>query len=217
MFGIEFDENFSIFELEPFIFNNGLPLSDDDLGVGEWNDNGLNHLFKVPTLRNISLTAPYMHDGSIQSLAEVVEFYSSKTEANEWSIFIQDGGYGFNNNEKLALLAFLNTLTDETFINDVKFSDPFKITETVDPGPEPEFGNLVVKPNPMGDFAIIEFTTKADIETELTIVNNVGQEILKDIILGNTYELNKANFDSGIYYLTFKQEGKSKMQKLIVQ
>jgi len=218
------EDDLDLFELFPFIFNNGLPQSEDDLGVGEWNDgeengwteSGFDYLFKVPTLRNVELTGPYMHDGSIETLEDVVEFYSSETETNEWSFFTFEGGFNFSEDEKSALVAFLKTLTDHEFIADVKFSDPFNITAI--PGEDDiAFAKLVIKPNPMGEFSIVEFSGNSDSETQLSIVNNIGQEIINETIIGTSYQLNKANFSTGIYYLNFKRGDDTHVQKLIVQ
>jgi cytochrome c peroxidase len=91
--------------------------------------------FKAPTLRNIALTAPYMHDGSIATLEEVIDHYrvgGRTIHAGEYagvgsknpfkSHFIS--GFEITPTEKQDLLAFLRSLTDETFINNPAFSDP---------------------------------------------------------------------------------------------
>ena len=220
---IQGNDIFSFFALEPqdlldmnpFVFTNGLPVLDgeDDLGAGSWAE-GYDRLFKIPTLRNIEVTGPYMHDGRFETLEEVVKFYSEEVEMNEWQLLLPEGGWGFLQEEQDALVAFLKTLTDETFLTDVKFSDPFDITNTVE---EETFDRLVIKPNPMGDFSIIELDSAPNSKTQLSIINNQGQEILSDVIKGNTYQLNKANFGSGIYFLNFRQGNKSSTHKLIVQ
>ena len=85
--------------------------------------------FKAPTLRNIALTAPYMHDGSIATLEEAIEHYQvggraiAKGENPYKSGFIK--GFQLTESEKQDLLAFLRSLTDEEFINNPEFSDPF--------------------------------------------------------------------------------------------
>jgi len=216
LFGLPEEEDIELFEWVPFIFNNGLPITEDDHGVGEWFGPEMNNLYKMPTLRNVELTGPYMHDGSIETLEEVIEFYSSDTEQNEWTFFTFEGGFGFTEEEKDGLLAFLKTLTDHEFIADEKFSDPFGISDLAN-GEDETFNKLVVKPNPMGDFSIIEFSGDSDSKTELKVVNQVGQEIINEIIIGTSYQLNKANFSSGIYYLNFKRGESTKTQKLIVQ
>lgn len=120
-----------------FIRNNGLenPYTDQGLGAvtGQQQDNGR---FKVPSLRNIELTAPYMHDGRFATLEEVVEFYNSEVvdHPNLAAQLREPGGppvpsgplrLNLSNAEKAALVAFMETLTDTSIITDPKFSDPF--------------------------------------------------------------------------------------------
>ena len=89
--------------------------------------------FKIPTLRNIALTGPYMHDGRFNSLREVINHYSEGIQFHEQldeKFKHHDGtvkGLKFNEVEKIALEAFLRTLSDEEYIKEVKFSDPFKL------------------------------------------------------------------------------------------
>lgn len=114
---------------------NGLDEEYADGGQGDINGNLDDHgRFKVPSLRNVALTAPYMHDGRFSTLEEVIEFYDSGVQAHP---FLDDrltpdltpGGTPYELNlsqeQKDALLAFLHTLTDHPLINDVKFSNPF--------------------------------------------------------------------------------------------
>lgn len=112
--------------------NNGLDLASADKGVGSItgspSDEGM---FKVPLLRNIALTAPYMHDGRFATLEEVVEHYNSGIQAHpNLSPELRPGGsvmrLNLNDSEKQALVAFLKTLTDEEMIADTRFSNPFK-------------------------------------------------------------------------------------------
>lgn len=104
--------------------NIGLDLSTVDEGRGDGN-------FRIPTLRNISMTAPYMHDGRFGSLEDVVEHYNSGVNAHpalDDKFKNSDGSprrLGLTSIEKEALVAFLHTLTDESFMEDEKFSDPF--------------------------------------------------------------------------------------------
>ncbi|HRH40207.1 MAG TPA: di-heme enzyme [Pyrinomonadaceae bacterium] len=93
--------------------------------------------FKVPTLRNIELTAPYMHDGSIATLEEVIDHYKAagrtisegkyagKGSENPYkSSFVN--GFRLMPDEKQDLIAFLKSLTDTEFINNPKFSNPWE-------------------------------------------------------------------------------------------
>ncbi|MCH7990605.1 MAG: cytochrome-c peroxidase [Planctomycetes bacterium] len=89
--------------------------------------------FKTPSLRNIALTAPYMHDGRFGTLEQVVEHYSSEVHPHknvglaleEMTPGKSTFGFQFSKTEKAALVAFLKTLTDKQFVSDPRFSDPF--------------------------------------------------------------------------------------------
>lgn len=113
------------------ITNNGLDsvFADRGLGgiTGKLHEMGL---FKTPTLRNIELTAPYMHDGRFQTLEEVINHYSDNVKFNSPNI---DPNFGTHNNtnlhltvqQKADLLAFLKTMTDTTFLHNQAFASPF--------------------------------------------------------------------------------------------
>lgn len=113
--------------------NNGLDLVLTDLGVGGVNGNPANNgQFKVNSIRNIELTAPYMHDGRFTTLEQVVEHYSTgiKATPNLSPQLRNPNGTPRNLNlsaaDKAALVAFMKTLTDATIATDVKYSNPFK-------------------------------------------------------------------------------------------
>ena len=113
--------------------NNGLNAQNTDLGLGGVTGNPRdNGKFKVNSLRNIELTAPYMHDGRFETLQDVIGFYDRGIQNNpnlDQRLRTNNGNVrrmNLNPQERDALVAFLRTLTDETFINDVKFSNPFQ-------------------------------------------------------------------------------------------
>ncbi|MDB4442885.1 c-type cytochrome [Saprospiraceae bacterium] len=113
-------------------FNNGLDsvgsLKDFiDLGLGgvtqDTFDNGK---FRAPTLRNIALTAPYMHDGRFETLEEVVDFYNeSPNHNNAANIDVNIRPLGLTSEQKQDLVNFLHTLTDTTFTTKPAFQSPF--------------------------------------------------------------------------------------------
>ncbi len=114
--------------------NNSGPKGTANIGLDlVYKDNGLfEGQFKIPTLRNIALTSPYMHDGRFKTLEEVLNHYSHgiKMHPNLDPKFIDNNQaikLQMTNFEKEAIIAFLNTLTDYSLINNIKFSDPFKI------------------------------------------------------------------------------------------
>jgi cytochrome c peroxidase len=88
--------------------------------------------FKVPSLKNIAVTQPYMHDGRFTSLEQVVEHYNSgiKNHINLSPTLRDRNGNPIRLNmtqaQKTDLVAFLNTLTDTQMLTDEKFSNPFK-------------------------------------------------------------------------------------------
>lgn len=107
--------------------NNGLDSLVEGTGLGAITGNPLHMgLFKTPSLRNLSFTAPYMHDGRFQTLEQVVEFYNSGTKDSKTTDeFIRkhfkDGGLNLTQADKEDLVAFLRTLDDYEFITDPKF------------------------------------------------------------------------------------------------
>ncbi len=127
----------------PF-FNNGLYNVD---GEGSYPavDQGLydltldpadRGLFRPPTLRNIALTDPYMHDGSIETLREVVDHYARGGRLLESGPNAGDGrlsplksglvrSFQATDQEKDDLVSFLESLTDQTFLQNPKLSNPF--------------------------------------------------------------------------------------------
>lgn len=111
--------------------NNGLDAEHiSDLGyaevTGKEYDKGK---FKVVSLRNIELTAPYMHDGRFATLEEVIDFYAQGVHANSPNIDPQmdqiPQGLNLDAKQKADLIAYLKSLTDHSFINNSKFSNPF--------------------------------------------------------------------------------------------
>lgn len=118
----------------PVARNNGLDLVYTDNGVGKITGRSIdNGKFKSPSLRNVMLTAPYMHDGRFQTIEQVLEHYSTgiKNHPN-LDNRLKDQATGnakplnLTQQQKNAIVAFLNTLTDTKFTTDTKYSDPFK-------------------------------------------------------------------------------------------
>ena len=115
--------------------NNGL----DDAGkASEYKDLGLGGItknpgdigkFKIPSLRNIALTAPYMHDGRFQSLEQVLDFYSEGVHASlnvdSKMASARKSGLHLSSIEKEQIIAFLRTLSDSTLLSNEAFGNPF--------------------------------------------------------------------------------------------
>jgi cytochrome c peroxidase len=108
--------------------NNGLDpdFKTADGGVGDITLNGFDiGRFKSPSLRNVERTAPYMHDGRFDTLEKVIDHYSKEIKPHP-NLNPQMRRLNFTASEKAALVAFLKTLTDQKFLTDPKFSDPFQ-------------------------------------------------------------------------------------------
>ncbi|OPX55516.1 di-heme enzyme [Oceanospirillum multiglobuliferum] len=138
--------NQTVFFEAPF-FNNGL-YNLDGLGAYPEGNQGLFELtgkvedkgkFRPVSLRNIAITAPYMHDGSLSSLEAVIDFYAAggRKPAVVNGLETGDGrlnpnksgfvsGFTLTDQEKQDLLSFLQALTDEHFNQDARFSNPFQ-------------------------------------------------------------------------------------------
>ncbi len=90
----------------------------------DWNDN---MKFRVPSLRNVEHTAPYMHDGRFYTLEAVLNFYTDNVEdqPNLDPILKQNGhiGIAMNTVEKQYIIAFLKTLSDQNFLTNKKFAE----------------------------------------------------------------------------------------------
>lgn len=212
LFGEEIFVEDDILFVFPFIFTNGLPEDPDDAGAGEW-DEAMSNLFKVPTLRNIELTAPYMHDGRFNSLEEVVDHYSEEVVQNEWSEFIPPGGFNFNEEEKLALIAFMETLTDDTFISNPRWSDPFASALN---NTNVTFQELKLAPNPTSDIAIISFANETNNLVSINILNSSGMLVKHDQFRGSEYQFEKGDFSAGMYTIQLIMGDKKSVQRLIV-
>jgi len=83
--------------------------------------------FKVPSLRNLAYTAPYMHDGRLLTLDAVLDHYTSNVQRtpNLDSLLLQNSSPGIDltAKERTKIIAFLNTLNDRTFLFDNRFSE----------------------------------------------------------------------------------------------
>jgi cytochrome c peroxidase len=113
--------------------NNGLDAEVDFTDLGRYDvteDDANKAQFKVTSLRNIAVTGPYMHDGRFTTLEEVVNHYNG--EINSSSTLdpalasTMGTGLMLDAGEKADLIAFLHTLTDETYLNNPEYKSPFE-------------------------------------------------------------------------------------------
>lgn len=116
-------------------FNNEYPAKDR--GIMEYThkkqDNGK---FRIPSLRNVALTAPYMHDGSVETLPEVIDIYANGGRGDVGDKLYGNGptntmkhkfisGFKISDQEKSDLVVFLQSLTDTTYLQNKMFLNPF--------------------------------------------------------------------------------------------
>lgn len=107
--------------------NNGLPVDTtlNDKGRIEITKEAKDaYLFKVPTLRNVEFSYPYMHDGRFEELSEVLGYYTKGVEKSATLSSELEGGLPLTHKEQIDLIAFLLTLTDKEFLFNPQFSFP---------------------------------------------------------------------------------------------
>lgn len=112
-------------------FNNGLDKEADQTDIGReavTNDPKDRAKFKVPSLRNVALTSPYMHDGRFKTLIDVIDHYDHGIQKsptlNGALDYTTQTGLMLSEQDKQDLIAFLNTLTDANLTHDVRYSNP---------------------------------------------------------------------------------------------
>jgi len=103
-----------------FIFNGLVDFDENNMGT-----------FKAPSLLNIAVTGPYMHDGRFTTLEQVINHYSDEVHYENPNIHPQMSAHGgiqlnLSQQQKDDLLAYLLTMTDTAFLNNPEYSNPFK-------------------------------------------------------------------------------------------
>lgn len=133
-----FSKNCSSCHTEPLFTNqqfenNGLPVDTTlkDIGRMKVTQSNIDALkFKVPTLRNIEFSYPYMHDGRFKRLSEVLKHYTAGIEHNATLSAQLNKPIVFTSAEKVDLIAFLLTLTDKNFLFNPHYGYPRNILNT---------------------------------------------------------------------------------------
>jgi len=111
--GINFNQ--PVFQSIPYFFTG---LSGDSL------------MIKVPTLRNLAFTAPYLHDGSIETLEQVIGLYETGGSSNVNNKHALITGFKLNSQERRDLLSFLLSLSDSSVLKNPAYANPFSDDET---------------------------------------------------------------------------------------
>ncbi len=126
--------------------NIGLDAVTVDVGTGRG-------AVKVPSLRNVAVRPRYMHDGRFATLEQVIDFFNAGVQPNpdlDPLLKAADGApkrLGLSADQKAALVAFLKTLTDSTFLKDPRFSDPFIGVPIPPPPPSPGTAAITIQGN----------------------------------------------------------------------
>ena len=123
-----------MYEPEYNLGNNGLDLVSEDAGAAIWSGNDFDEgRFRIPTLRNLAFTAPYMHDGRFPDLESVLAHYSEgiQAHANLQALLIDPTTdlpkrFELTEEEQINLLSFLQTLNQEKITEELRFAPVFK-------------------------------------------------------------------------------------------
>ncbi len=209
--------------------NIGLDSITIDAGLGGVTGNPMdNGKFRSPMLRNIDKTGPYMHDGRFPFLNAVVTFYDHGIKAHPnlhpelidstlWSgppqlpvpQDLELSVAQINN-----LIAFLRTLTDNTVLNEVKWSDPFECNNPVSTfEPQPNIPLAKVFPNKTQDYIWCQ-SIKKPIQ-EIAIYSNTGKQLqYVQSINKMEYQLDLSNWPTGFYFIRIKINQKITTEKV---
>ncbi len=180
--------------------------------------------FKTPSLRNIEVTAPYMHDGRYETLDQVVRFFvDSVNFTPELSRFLRinnepDGEveqFDLSEGHISDIIAFMNTLTDPVFLQEEMFSDPF-CENIVNVKEQNQQSELIVYPNPTSSSLQVEFLNirEGNISYQLFSVDG---KILKEGLLSDLDStIDISGLEKGLYLLQLKV-GKEVFSKTIIK
>ncbi|MEM8678575.1 MAG: cytochrome c peroxidase [Planctomycetota bacterium] len=178
--------------------NIGLDSVDTDEGAG-------NGRFKAPSLRNAEVRGHFMHDGRFSSLEEVIDFYSEGVNEDNPNIAPNMANRNFTQQEKDALLAFLRLLTDNQFLTDEKFSNPFVLACDFDGDGQcgiDDLNTLLAAGPIAGGVAIGSDNQRYDINFDGVLNGNDLEMWLTEAALvdglASPYQVGDANLDSQV-------------------
>lgn len=207
------------------LFNIGLDTVYNDPGMAGWTANPAHHgAFKSPTLRNVALSAPYMHDGRFATLEKVIDFYSDEVAhhpnnhmAEMLGLPPSFRGFRYSPEEKEALAAFMHTLTDSTLITHAKWSDPFvPLTPALSQAPNQGL-RLRIYPNPARLEAAIEWDAGTDLPVHIALRNPAGRMLQSARTTTSPYRFSLEGLPAGVYYVEWRSGEQRKTGALVVQ
>ncbi len=208
--------------------NNGLDSVFTDLGMIAWtNEDDDIGKFRSPSLRNIAVTAPYMHDGRFKTLSEVVDFYSEKIHnlpnagpfpGGGWGNNPNFKGFEFTSSEKIQLINFLESLTDTVLLTHEKWSDPFKEEKRKPQEQLPaKEEDIVISPNPFSAFLNVKINYPENPNATLQLYSLKGV-LLKEIkVEGSLGVLQRDDLPQGVYFLKIWRNSTVTVRRVVVQ
>lgn len=201
--------------------NTGLESEPIDLGLGGWS--GIETQvgeFKSPTLRNVALTAPYMHDGRFATLEEVLDFYSDEVvyhPNNDFEWVSNDPtnfrGFNFSQSQKDAIIAFLNTLTDPYLITAEKWSNPF--TEVSSTTFLPLETEVTIFPNPARHSVTIQIDEPSHKAYHFRLYTADGKLQRSFSSNDKSVRLERNQLAAGLYILEIRSGNQKKVEQVV--
>ena len=196
--------------------NNGLDAEVTDAGAGGGR-------FKAPSLRNVGLTGPYMHDGRFNTLEDVVEHYDSGIqESPDLDPRLDGRGLNLSDEQKADLVAFLHTLTDESLATDIRWSDPFAI-ENATEAPTPSLAARLDAPfpNPARGAVTFRYTLQQPGHASLAVYDVAGRRVALlaegfQPADAQTVRWNAEGLAAGIYVARLTTPGGTRTQRVTV-
>ncbi|MES2620859.1 MAG: cytochrome c peroxidase [Bacteroidota bacterium] len=196
--------------------NTGLDSAYTDNGAGTiTNDSTKNGKFRVPSLMNIALTAPYMHDGRYKTLEEVIDFYSDSIHRHaNLARSLTDTITGlpkrphYSASEKNALKAFLLTLTDTLITTDERWSNPFCVSPSTAIAEIKPMLYINLYPNPVAasENLQLDLIAGSDFLGDIRMLDRQGRLVYsKEAIFktgSNHVDIAAMNCTPGIYILS---------------
>ena len=120
----------------------------------------------------------------------------------------------FTDTKKEAIVAFLKTLTDESFLTEPKWSDPFGLETNIE---NFSIKNLIIRPNPMRDVAVIEYDNPNQELVTFHVFSSDGKLVLNENTRSDRYTLDKNIFQAGTYFIEVLMDDQKSTAKLMVQ
>jgi len=195
------------------LYDNGMQRDSSDLGAGEWDPN-FNFLYKIPSLRNIEVTTPYMHDGRFSTLEEVIDHYSdSIIQTSPW---VPSPGFQYSKVEKTELIEFLKTLTSTNLLTHDKWSDPFPALSTGIEDLEELALTVNVYPNPASEVATIEFKNDTRSMTYVKVFSANGQLMAHRSTHNSEVRVKVADYPAGTYLVKLNRNNEETTKQLVV-